>query len=101
MFFIINRIGVVPGSMSGVHEEICVSVTETVSDALGEPVEGLPPLSDAIDTDGLDAVVTDDRSHDVTVTFSYAGMSVFVRADSTVYVRPQRAPNGEPPDTHV
>lgn len=87
--------------MSGVHKEICVTVSETVSDALGEPVDALPPLADAVDTDGLDAVVTDDGSQDVTITFSYAGMSVFVRSDSTVYVRPQRPPGGDPPDTHA
>ncbi|GAA0534716.1 HalOD1 output domain-containing protein [Halorubrum ejinorense] len=85
--------------MSSVHKEICVTVSETVSDALGEPVDALPPLSEAIDTDGLDAVVTEDRSHDVTIAFSYAGMSVFVCADSTVYVRPQRTPGERSPDT--
>jgi len=76
--------------MSGVCEEICVTVSETVSDVLGEPVDALPPLSEAIDTDGLDGVVTDDEAHDVTVTFSYAGTFVLVRSDATVYVCPQR-----------
>lgn len=87
--------------MSGVHKDISVTVSETVSDALGEPVNALPPLSDAVDTDGLDAVVTDDQSQDVTITFSYAGMSVFVRSDSTVYVRPQEPPSGDPSHTHM
>jgi hypothetical protein len=83
--------------MSGVCEEICVTVTETVSDALGEPVDALPPLSDAVDTDGLDALVTGDRSHDVAVTFSYAGLAVLVRSDATVYVSPRRSPGeGQP-----
>jgi hypothetical protein len=78
--------------MASVHEDVCVTVSETVSNALGEPVDALPPLSEAIDTDGLDAVVTNDRAQDVTITFSYAGLSVLVRSDSTVYVRPRRAP---------
>jgi hypothetical protein len=87
--------------MSGVCDEICVTVSETVSDALGEPVDALPPLSDAIDTDGLDAVVTGDGARDVTITFSYAGLFVFVRADSTVYVRPQRGTAAGSSDTRV
>jgi hypothetical protein len=87
--------------MGGVHKDICVTVSETVSDALGEPVDALPPLSDAIHTDGLDAVVTNDRSHDVTVTFSYAGMRVLVHSDSTVYVCPLRASRTDSPDTCV
>ncbi|TKX53360.1 hypothetical protein EXE44_17410, partial [Halorubrum sp. SS7] len=59
------------------------------------------PLSDAIDTDGLDAIVTGDSSHDVTVAFSYAGMAVFVYADSTVYVRPERPREDSVPGAHV
>ena len=87
--------------MSSVHKEICVTVSETVSDALDEPVDALPPLSDAIDTDGLDAVVTENPAHDVTIAFSYAGMTVFVYADSTVFVRPERPHEDSPPDAHV
>ncbi|SFR49447.1 MULTISPECIES: HalOD1 output domain-containing protein [Halorubrum] len=87
--------------MSSAHEEICVTVSETVSEARDEPVDALPPLSDAIDTDGLDAIVTGDSSHDVTVAFSYAGMAVFVYADSTVYVRPERPREDSVPGAHV
>ncbi|WP_049911075.1 HalOD1 output domain-containing protein [Halorubrum coriense] len=87
--------------MSGARKEICVTVSETVSDALGEPVDALPPLSDAIDTDGLDAVMTGDSSHDVTVAFSYAGMTVFVYDDSTVYVCPERIHEDGPTDARV
>lgn len=84
--------------MKSVHTDASVIVTETVSDALGEPVEALPPLADAIDTDGLNAVMTGDGSHDVRITFSYAGLFVFVRSDATVYVRPQRPLS---PELHV
>lgn len=87
--------------MGVVHEDICVTVSETVSDALGEPVDALPPLSDAIDTDGLSAMVTDDQSHDVTVMFSYAGMRIVVCPDSTVYVHPLRASRTDSPDKYV
>ncbi|VTT88149.1 hypothetical protein DM2_1483 [Halorubrum sp. DM2] len=76
-------------------------MSETVSDALDEPVDALPPLSDAIDTDGLDAVMADDGDQDVTITFSYAEMFVCVRSDSTVYVRPQRSFEERSPDTRI
>ena len=69
-------------------EEPLVSITEAVSDALNTPMEQLPPLSQSIDLDGLVEIVTENRSHDVTVTFSYAGHRVLVHSDGTVYVRP-------------
>ncbi|WP_160298111.1 MULTISPECIES: HalOD1 output domain-containing protein [Halorubrum] len=69
-------------------EEPLVSITEAVSDALNTPMEKLPPLSQSIDLDGLVEIVTENRSHDVTVTFSYAGHRVLVHSDDTVYVRP-------------
>ncbi|SMO53757.1 HalOD1 output domain-containing protein [Halorubrum cibi] len=87
--------------MGRVDKDICVTVSETVSDALDEPVDALPPLFDAIDTDGLASMVTNDRSHDVTVTFSYAGMRVLVRSDSTVYVDPLRTARSDSLDNCV
>lgn len=87
--------------MGGAHKDICVTVSETVSEARGESVEALPPLSEAIDTDGLDATVTNERSHDVTVIFSYAGMRVLVHSDSTVYVRPLRTAIADSEEKHV
>lgn len=101
MYFIINYSECERVFMSNAHEEICVTVSETVSEARGEPVDALPPLSDAIDTDGLDAMVTGDPSHDVAIAFSYAGMAVFVYADSTVYVRPERPREDGVPDVHA
>lgn len=69
-------------------DEIITFIIEVVSDELDTPIEQLPLLSRSIDPEALDAIVTDDRSHDVTVTFSYAGHRVLVRSDNTVYVRP-------------
>ncbi|MDV7348427.1 HalOD1 output domain-containing protein [Halorubrum distributum] len=74
--------------MRGPSEEPLLTIAETVSDALNTPVEELPPLSHSIDLDGLEAIVTENRSHNVTVTFPYAGHRVLVHSDSTVYVSP-------------
>lgn len=76
--------------MSEAPEELLLVIAETVSDALNTPVEELPPLSQSIDLEGLEAVVTDDRAHDVTVTFTYAGHRVLVHSDNLVYVRPNQ-----------
>ncbi|WP_164471105.1 HalOD1 output domain-containing protein [Halorubrum sp. CSM-61] len=74
--------------MSESSEELLLSIAETVSDALSTPIEELPPLSQSVDLEGLEAIVTDDRARDVTVTFPYAGHRVIVHSDSLVYVRP-------------
>ena len=74
-------------------EEPLVTITETISDELNTPMEELPPLSQSIDLDGLVAIVTENRSHDVTVTFPYASHRVLVHSDNTVYVRPIRTAN--------
>jgi hypothetical protein len=68
--------------------EITSPITEAVSAVLETPVETLPPLSNAIDVGGLEALMTDNPAHDVTVTFAYAGLRVLVHANGTVYVRP-------------
>ena len=76
-------------------EEPLVTITEAVSDALNTPMEELPPLSQSIDLDGLVEIVTENRSHDVTVTFPYASHRVLVHSDNTVYVCPIRDDNTE------
>lgn len=85
-------------------DEITTPISEAVSAVLETPVERLPPLSDAIDVDGLEALVTDDSAHDVTVTFAYAGLRVLVHANRTVYVRPLQharpGPRDEPHDAN-
>lgn len=68
--------------------EITTPIIEAVSEVLETPVETVPPLSDAINIDGLEELITDDPAHDVTVTFAYAGLRVLVHSDRTVYVRP-------------
>jgi hypothetical protein len=77
-------------------DEVTVVVSELAADALGIPLEELPPLSDAIDIDALESIVSPPsatRPSDVTVTFSYSGLDVFVCSGNVVYVRPN--PNGE------
>jgi hypothetical protein len=82
-----------PGS-----EEMALPILEAVSEAVGAPIASLPPLSAAIDLDGLDTIVTGEDGHDVTVTFRYAGRRVLVHSNETVYVRPLQEPRRiEPP----
>lgn len=71
-------------------------ITEAVSEAVDTPVETLPPLSDAIDLEGLETLMTDNPAHDVTVIFAYAGLRVLVHSDRTVYVRPLQNAQGSP-----
>lgn len=87
--------------MNEAQTEASVLVSETVADSLGKPMERLPPLGEAIDLDALNSIVTADSSHDVTVTFSYAGMRVLVHSGCTVYVRPIRGDRKSSSDTHV
>lgn len=68
--------------------EICMPIAEAAADALQKPVEELPPLSGAVDVDGLDALVSRNPDNEVTVTFSYAGLYVHVHSDDVVYVHP-------------
>jgi hypothetical protein len=75
--------------MDQAPEEVTVPIVETASDALGTGVEDLPPLSESVPLDGLDAVVAD-PSQDVTVTFSYAGLRILVHSGGTVYAGPAR-----------
>ncbi len=75
-------------AMAQSDDRTLVLVTEAVSDALDVPMEDLPPLSETISLDGLDAIMGDGGADDVTVTFSYAGLRVFVHSEEFVYVRP-------------
>jgi len=85
--------------MGETPREIAMPIAEAVSDALGTRIEELPPLSHAIDLDGLDAVITNDQSDDVTVTFSYAGHRVLIHSSNTVYVRPLHRADNDPLET--
>lgn len=80
--------------------EILPRIMTAVTVAAGTPMRELPPLSEAINPDGLRSLVTGESSHDVTITFAYAGQRVVVHADSTVYVCPIQdtgpGPGGKP-----
>lgn len=68
-------------------------IVEAVSRATNERPTELPPLHDAVETDALNVLLTeDDRPTDVpfTVTFSYAGHRVTATADGEVIVRRDR-----------
>lgn len=74
-----------------------VLVTEAVADALDVGIDELPPLSESISLDGLDSIVSE-RAADASVTFSYAGLRVFVHAEGLVYVRPTSESGTAGPD---
>lgn len=77
--------------MGTASDEIMVTVSETVADALETPIKELPPLRNAINPDALGAIVSS-KTHaqppDVTVTFEYAGLEVFVHSGGMVYAQP-------------
>lgn len=97
MVTLTKGIGSNGGFMRESPEEIFVTISETVADVLDTPIEELPPLSQSINPDGLDALVTSDQSHDVTVIFLYAGLQVSVHSDHTVYVRPLQGGSTDQP----
>lgn len=75
--------------------EITVTVCETAAEVLETSFEELPPLSDAIDTDALCAIVssrTNAPPPHVTVAFDYAGLEIFVSSDNMVYAQPISSP---------
>lgn len=79
-------------------QEITVDISQTVTDATDLPVEELPPLSDVIDLDALDALVPGANrqgSPEVRVTFSYAGVRVIVCSGRTVFVHPDADDSGD------
>jgi hypothetical protein len=68
-------------------------IVEAVSRATDERPTELPPLHDAVETDALNVLLTeDDRATGVpfTVTFSYARYRVTATADGEVVVRRDR-----------
>lgn len=74
-------------------DEVTVNVVEAASDALETPIEELPPLSESVDIDALNAIIPltpTGQPPSVTVTFTYAGLSVAVRAGNIVSVLPIR-----------
>lgn len=72
-------------------DEPSVAVVRTVAAADGHTPDGLPPVTDSLDPDALDALFRprpDGRRSDVHVTFTYAGHEVSVAWDGTVVVQP-------------
>lgn len=74
--------------MEQCSNELTMGIAETVSRALDKPIEELPPLSESISLDGVDAVVSHSSSDDVQITFTYAGLRVFIDSGQTIYAEP-------------
>ncbi len=68
-------------------------VVEAVSRATDQRATDLPPLHDAVETDALNVLLSDDdRSTDASfsIAFSYAHHRITAAADGEVVVRPER-----------
>jgi hypothetical protein len=69
-------------------DELTVSISKAASDVLETPIEELPPLSDAIDPDALDAFVGSVSSTrgepDLSITFSYNNYDVTVTGTGSI-----------------
>lgn len=66
-------------------EAATTAVLEAVSLSSGVPLLELPPLSEAIDPDGLNAICRGQQTA-ANVQFQYAGQTVIVHEDRTVEV---------------
>jgi hypothetical protein len=63
-----------------------IAIVEAVAAATDRTATELPPLQYAVDTDALDTLLKKDRSTTVHLQFSYAGTSVSVWNDGSLYL---------------
>lgn len=76
-------------------------ISDAVANSLETPVEELPPLSETVDLEALEALLSstaNDPSSAVTITFQYAGLHVHVHSGKLVYVEPAPGDREEPVD---
>ncbi|MFC6873681.1 HalOD1 output domain-containing protein [Halobellus marinus] len=69
------------------HDEVSVTIVEAVADATDRTTTALPQLHQTVDPDGLDALLGQGPSSSVTLSFEYAGTTVWVAADGTIQVQ--------------
>lgn len=81
------------------EQEIAVPVSETVFESLERRVDELPPLSDAIDLEGLDSSIPTEATPEVTVAIRYAGLRVVVHSGRAICVSADRSAGSDRPDT--
>jgi len=62
-------------------------IVEAVAELQGCSALELPPLTETVDGDALDALFPADSS-DVTVSFTFGGTDVVVQSPATVYASP-------------
>lgn len=60
------------------------AIVDAVAAATGDEPTALPPLGYAVDTDALDALLSDDKPVDL--SFAYAGVDVRVERSETILV---------------
>lgn len=61
-----------------------VAVVESVAAATDREPTALPALTGVVDTDAVDGLFSADVGENVSLTFTYAGTAVRVRADGTI-----------------
>lgn len=64
-----------------------VTIVEAVAAATGRTEMDLPPLQKHIDPDALDAMISREKSSEVTISFRYAGTVVVIDGDGAIEVR--------------
>ena len=69
----------------GDPDHVALAVIDTISSATGTDPCELPPLSDAIDPDALNALFSD-RTTNGWVRFRYAGYDVTVGSDRSIRI---------------
>ncbi|QLH81667.1 HalOD1 output domain-containing protein [Halosimplex pelagicum] len=78
---------VVRGDWTG-WRNVGAAVATAVAAATGSEVTDMEPLAYSVDTDALDALLTDSRGEgSVTVSFRYEGVDVRVTSDGEIRVR--------------
>lgn len=75
------------------HDSPRSAIIETVIAATGRDPQDLPPLSESVDTDGLDALLAGSNGMDggARVSFAFAGVDVAIRNDGELEVRTDEA----------
>lgn len=80
------------GSFDVTETEPSVAVVQAVAEVAHRDPLDLEPLYRSVDTDALDAIVTDAGDSNLSVSFDVEEFDVTVRGDASIEVRPPQAP---------
>lgn len=80
-------------------DHIGVKIAEMAASHHGVPVDMMPPISETIDPDALEAMVNPGRADpapDLFLSFTYASLQVQLRSDEAIYVTPHSGESDGP-----